>query len=163
VGTTEELLARKSSGSCLEDREYGRRDPSHWRRDSLYQQRVGINFADKRRSLSSFADSGHGAQLRFTAGSRVAVPLATEDASSPLKDAAAEAWQEAWAEPEPEPEQRQWRISRERTAPHPHGALPLYRPSTGSLAHEGVIAVATFLVPAPTRRKGPGRGNKLMS
>jgi hypothetical protein len=28
VSTTEELLDRKSSGSCLENREYGRRDPS---------------------------------------------------------------------------------------------------------------------------------------
>jgi hypothetical protein len=29
VSTTEELLGRKSSGSGLENREYGRRDPSH--------------------------------------------------------------------------------------------------------------------------------------
>jgi hypothetical protein len=29
VSTTEELLDRKSSGSFLENREYGRRDPSH--------------------------------------------------------------------------------------------------------------------------------------
>jgi hypothetical protein len=28
VSTTEELLDRKGSGSCLEKREYGRRDPS---------------------------------------------------------------------------------------------------------------------------------------
>jgi hypothetical protein len=28
VSTTEELRGRKSSGSCLENREYGRRDPS---------------------------------------------------------------------------------------------------------------------------------------
>jgi hypothetical protein len=28
VSITEELLGRKSSGSCLENREYGRRDPS---------------------------------------------------------------------------------------------------------------------------------------
>jgi hypothetical protein len=28
VSTTEELLGRKSSGSCLESREYGHRDPS---------------------------------------------------------------------------------------------------------------------------------------
>jgi hypothetical protein len=28
VSTTEELLDKKSSGSCLEIREYGRRDPS---------------------------------------------------------------------------------------------------------------------------------------
>jgi hypothetical protein len=29
VSTTEELLGRESSGSGLENREYGRRDPSH--------------------------------------------------------------------------------------------------------------------------------------
>jgi hypothetical protein len=28
VSTTEELLERKCSGSCIENREYGRRDPS---------------------------------------------------------------------------------------------------------------------------------------
>jgi hypothetical protein len=28
VSTTEELLGRRSSGSCLENREYGRRDLS---------------------------------------------------------------------------------------------------------------------------------------
>jgi hypothetical protein len=28
VNTIEELLDKKSSGSCLENREYGRRDPS---------------------------------------------------------------------------------------------------------------------------------------
>jgi hypothetical protein len=31
VSTTGELLGRKSSGSSLENREYGRRDPSRWR------------------------------------------------------------------------------------------------------------------------------------
>jgi hypothetical protein len=30
VSTIEELLERKSSGSGLEIREYGRRDPSRW-------------------------------------------------------------------------------------------------------------------------------------
>jgi hypothetical protein len=36
VSTTEELLGRKSSSFGLEGREYGRRDPSRWSRDSLY-------------------------------------------------------------------------------------------------------------------------------
>jgi hypothetical protein len=40
VSTTEELLGRKSSGSCLENREYGRRDPSRWPRGSLYPQKL---------------------------------------------------------------------------------------------------------------------------
>jgi hypothetical protein len=64
VGTTEELLDRKCSGSCLENRDYGRRDPSHWPRGTLYPQNVGNHFADRRRSLgrySSMADSNYGA------------------------------------------------------------------------------------------------------
>jgi hypothetical protein len=42
VSTTEELLDRKSSGFCLENREYGRRDPSRWPRDTFYQQKLAI-------------------------------------------------------------------------------------------------------------------------
>jgi hypothetical protein len=32
----------KSSGSCLENREYGRRDPSRWPRGTLYPQNLAI-------------------------------------------------------------------------------------------------------------------------
>jgi hypothetical protein len=63
VSTIEEVLEKESSGSGLEIREYGRKDPSRWPRVILYTQKVGINFADKQRSLgrySSLADSGHG-------------------------------------------------------------------------------------------------------
>jgi hypothetical protein len=42
VNTTEELLERKSSGSGLEIREYGRRDPSRWPRDTLYRQKLAL-------------------------------------------------------------------------------------------------------------------------
>jgi hypothetical protein len=42
VSTTEELLGRKSSGSCLENREYGRRDPLRWPRGTLYPQKLAI-------------------------------------------------------------------------------------------------------------------------
>jgi hypothetical protein len=40
--TTEELLGRESSGSCLENREYGRRDPSRWPRGTLYPQKLAV-------------------------------------------------------------------------------------------------------------------------
>jgi hypothetical protein len=40
VSTTEELLGRKSSGSGLENRECGRRDPSRRPRGTLYPQKL---------------------------------------------------------------------------------------------------------------------------
>jgi hypothetical protein len=42
VSTTEELRGRKSSGSGLESREYGRRDTSRWPRGTLYQQTLAL-------------------------------------------------------------------------------------------------------------------------
>jgi hypothetical protein len=42
VSTTEELLGRKSSGSGLESREYGRRDSSRWPRDILYPKKLAL-------------------------------------------------------------------------------------------------------------------------
>jgi hypothetical protein len=42
VSTTEELFERKSSGSGLENREYGRRDPSRWPRGTLYPQKLAL-------------------------------------------------------------------------------------------------------------------------
>jgi hypothetical protein len=40
VSTTEELLGRKSSGSGIENRKYGRRDTSRLPRGTLYPQKV---------------------------------------------------------------------------------------------------------------------------
>jgi hypothetical protein len=42
VSTIEELLGRKSSGSGLENREYGRRDPSRWPCGTLYPQKLTL-------------------------------------------------------------------------------------------------------------------------
>jgi hypothetical protein len=42
VSTIEELLERKSSGSCLLSREYCRRDPSRWPRSTLYPQKLAL-------------------------------------------------------------------------------------------------------------------------
>jgi hypothetical protein len=43
VNTIVELLERQNSGSGLEKREYGRRDPSRRPRDTLYPQNVSIS------------------------------------------------------------------------------------------------------------------------
>jgi hypothetical protein len=42
VSTIEELLGRKSSGSGLEIRKYGRKDPSRWARGTVYPQKLTV-------------------------------------------------------------------------------------------------------------------------
>jgi hypothetical protein len=42
VSTIEELLERKNRGCCLENREYGRRDPSRCPRDILYPKKFAL-------------------------------------------------------------------------------------------------------------------------
>jgi hypothetical protein len=51
ANTIEELLERNSSGSGLENRDYGRWDPLRWPHDTTLPSKVGTNFVDKRRSL----------------------------------------------------------------------------------------------------------------
>jgi hypothetical protein len=43
VSTVEELLERKSSGSGLGSRDYGRRDPSPWPRGIFYPQKLALS------------------------------------------------------------------------------------------------------------------------
>jgi hypothetical protein len=59
VSTIEELLGRKRSGSGLEGREYGRRDPSRWPRGTPLSARVCISLRRSLGRYSSLADSGH--------------------------------------------------------------------------------------------------------
>jgi hypothetical protein len=40
VSTTEEIHERKRSGSSLENQEYSHKDPSRWRRGTLYPQKL---------------------------------------------------------------------------------------------------------------------------
>jgi hypothetical protein len=54
VSTIEELLGRKSSGSGLEIREYGRGDPFVLTTRHHLSVEIGTNFADKRRSLGRY-------------------------------------------------------------------------------------------------------------
>jgi hypothetical protein len=42
VSANEELLEKKSSGSDLENRDYGDRDPSRWPRGILYAQKLAL-------------------------------------------------------------------------------------------------------------------------
>jgi hypothetical protein len=51
VGTIQALLERDSSGSGLENLNYGRKDLPRSPPDSLYPKKFGTNFTDKQHSL----------------------------------------------------------------------------------------------------------------
>jgi hypothetical protein len=51
VSIIEELRGRKSSGSGLESKEYGRRDPSRWPRGTLYPQKLAPSPTSDGRSV----------------------------------------------------------------------------------------------------------------
>jgi hypothetical protein len=55
VSKTEELRERKSGGSSLENRDYGRRDPPRSPRDTPLSANVDTNFADNGRSLGRYS------------------------------------------------------------------------------------------------------------
>jgi hypothetical protein len=51
VNTIKELLRRKSNGSGLESREYGRRNPSRWPGGTLYPQKLALTSTSGCRSV----------------------------------------------------------------------------------------------------------------
>jgi hypothetical protein len=66
VSTIEELLERKSSSSGLEKPRLRPRVPPRWRRDTPLSAKVGINFADKRRSLGRVRSRTQATEFLFT-------------------------------------------------------------------------------------------------
>jgi hypothetical protein len=79
VSTTEELLDRKSSGSGLENREYGRRDPLRSPRNTLYPQKLVLT------SLTSGSRSVGIVRSR-TKATEFVLLLCSSSAGAPLWD-----------------------------------------------------------------------------
>jgi hypothetical protein len=67
VSTVEELLERKSSGTGLENREYGRRDPSRWSCGTLYPQILALtSTASGGRSVGIVCSQTKATEFSFT-------------------------------------------------------------------------------------------------
>jgi hypothetical protein len=80
VSTIEQLLERKSSGFGLENRRYGRRDSSHWPRDSVYPQKLALT------SLASGGRSVGIVRSRLRPRSFFTLPWPLDCINSPKKD-----------------------------------------------------------------------------
>jgi hypothetical protein len=66
MSTTEELLGGRSSGYGLENRDYGRRDPSHWPRGTLYLQRLTLtSLRSRRHSVCIFRSRTQATEFSF--------------------------------------------------------------------------------------------------
>jgi hypothetical protein len=66
VSATDELLGRKSSGSSLETRDYGRRDPSPCPRGTICQQNLALTGpANGGRSVGVVRSWNHATEFFF--------------------------------------------------------------------------------------------------
>jgi hypothetical protein len=71
VSIIEELLERKHSGSGLESREHGRRDPSRWPRSTLYPQKFALtSLTSGGRSVGIVRSRTEATEFSFTFGCR---------------------------------------------------------------------------------------------
>jgi hypothetical protein len=69
VSTIEELLGRKSSGSCLKNRDYSSRDPSRWPRGTLYPQKLALTSpTNSSRSVGIVCSWTQGTEFSFSVG-----------------------------------------------------------------------------------------------
>jgi hypothetical protein len=76
VSTTEELLEIKSSGSGLENRDYGRRDSSRWQHGTLYTQQLALTSSTSGgRSVSTVRSRTQAREFSLAWSHRIDLPL----------------------------------------------------------------------------------------